>query len=183
MAQQNMPQMYMPMGMNPMASPQQRLQGMEQMYQSNGFPQQQQMVSQMPQGYANMPQQMPQQPQFIQQSPIIKGRAVTSIDEVRASMIDLDGSLFVFPDMGNKKVHTKQINLDGTATINTYTLEKPIVQIQNETETIEKQEQKVYIEKGEFDNVVKNFSQQVEDLRKELTETKQTKNNNQRGSN
>lgn len=37
----------------------------------------------------------------------IKGRPVVSIDEARASQIDLDGSLYVFPDIGNKKIYTK----------------------------------------------------------------------------
>ena len=52
----------------------------------------------------------------------IKGRPVVSIDEARASQIDLDGSLYVFTDLGNKKIYTKQINLDGTASLNTYAL-------------------------------------------------------------
>jgi hypothetical protein len=52
----------------------------------------------------------------------LKGRPVVSIEEARASQIDLDGSLFVFTDIGNKKIYTKQINLDGTATLNTYSL-------------------------------------------------------------
>ena len=52
----------------------------------------------------------------------IKGRPVVSIDEARASQIDLDGSLYVFPDLGNKKIYTKQINLDGTAAFNVFSL-------------------------------------------------------------
>lgn len=52
----------------------------------------------------------------------IKGRPVLSIDEAKASSIDLDGSLHVFTDIGNKKIYTKQLNLDGTATLNTYVL-------------------------------------------------------------
>jgi predicted transcriptional regulator len=30
--------------------------------------------------------------------------------------------MFIFTDIGNKKIYTKQINLDGTATLNTYSL-------------------------------------------------------------
>jgi hypothetical protein len=41
------------------------------------------------------------------QTNYIKGRPVVSIDEARASQIDLDGSLYVFPDLGNKKIYTK----------------------------------------------------------------------------
>ena len=54
----------------------------------------------------------------------LKGRPVASIEEARASQIDLDGSLFVFPDVGNKKIYTKQINLDGTVSFNTYALKE-----------------------------------------------------------
>ena len=51
----------------------------------------------------------------------------SSIEEVRASAIDFDGSVFYFPDLANKKIYTKQINLDGTASINMYELkEMPI---------------------------------------------------------
>lgn len=52
----------------------------------------------------------------------LKCRPVSSIEEVRAAQIDLDGSLFVFPDIANQKIYTKQINPDGTAALNTYTL-------------------------------------------------------------
>jgi len=44
---------------------------------------------------------------MVPQTNYIKGRPVVSIDEARASQIDLDGSLYVFPDLGNKKIYTK----------------------------------------------------------------------------
>lgn len=56
----------------------------------------------------------------------LKGRPVVSIDEARAASIDLDGSLHVFTDIGNKKIYTKQINLDGTATLNIYNLQEEV---------------------------------------------------------
>lgn len=184
MSQQFMPQQYNNMGFSPITTPQQRLQNMEQAYQQNGYPQQQQM---MPQGYGVQPQQMIQQGQFMpQQAPIIKGRAVTSIDEVRASMIDLDGSLFVFPDMGNKKIHTKQINLDGTATINTYMLEKPILQPQPDEPTQDPFSQtKNYAERSELNQAVKSLTQRIDDLKKEIGDSKQSRQNgsNQKGGN
>lgn len=52
----------------------------------------------------------------------LKGRPVSSIDEARASSIDFDGSVFYFPDLANKRIYTKQINLDGTATLLMYEL-------------------------------------------------------------
>lgn len=67
------------------------------------------------------PQQMGQMNQPMQPS-VLKGRAVTSYDEAKAAMIDLDGSIHIFPDINNRVIYTKQINLDGTASLNTYTL-------------------------------------------------------------
>lgn len=77
----------------------------------------------------------------------IKGRPVVSIDEARASQIDLDGSLYVFPDLGNKKIYTKQINLDGTATFNVFEL----------TEPSEAQSQPTYVTKEELDEILTQF--------------------------
>lgn len=54
----------------------------------------------------------------------LKGRPVVSLEEARAAQIDLDGSLHIFTDIGNKKIYTKQINLDGTATLNVYALQE-----------------------------------------------------------
>lgn len=75
--------------------------------------------------YSQQPQYIPQVPRpvFQEQSQIgIKGRPVSSIEEVRAASIDFDGSIFFFPDIANKKIYTKQINLDGTSILNTYEL-------------------------------------------------------------
>lgn len=44
----------------------------------------------------------------------IKGRPVSSIEEARAISIDFDGSVFYFPDLANRRIYTKQINMDGT---------------------------------------------------------------------
>lgn len=58
------------------------------------------------------------------QSQYLKCRPVSSKDEARAFQIDLDGSLWVFTDVGNNHIYTKQINNDGTASFKTYALEK-----------------------------------------------------------
>lgn len=50
----------------------------------------------------------------------LKGYPVSSLEEARAAVVDFDGSVFFFPDIVNKKIYTKQINLDGTATLNMY---------------------------------------------------------------
>lgn len=68
--------------------------------------------------------QVPQQPIVQTSSPFLKGRLVSSIEEARAQTIDFDGSVFYFPDLANKKIYTKQINLDGTSTLNMYELKE-----------------------------------------------------------
>ena len=77
-------------------------------------------------------------------SQFLKCRPVSSKDEARAYQIDLDGSLWVFTDVGNGKIYTKQVNNDGTATFKTYAFtedENPY----NSTE---------YVTKEEFNKVV-----------------------------
>lgn len=49
-------------------------------------------------------------------------RPVSSVEEVKACPIDFDGSVFYFTDVANKRIYTKQINLDGTVLINLYEL-------------------------------------------------------------
>ena len=70
------------------------------------------------------PQQEMMQQQVPQQMQMIKGRPVSSLEEARASMIDLDDSMYVFTDVANKRIYTKQILLDGTAELKTYVLEE-----------------------------------------------------------
>ena len=73
-----------------------------------------------------IPQQQPvyQTPQYRQAPPQVglKGRLVSSLEEARATSIDFDGSVFYFPDLANKRIYTKQINMDGTATLSMYEL-------------------------------------------------------------
>ena len=73
--------------------------------------------------YPNQPQQTyaPRQvPYEMPQQNLLKGRFVSSIDEVRAAQVDFDGSIFIFPDMANKKIYTKQIDLNGNAKLEEY---------------------------------------------------------------
>jgi hypothetical protein len=57
----------------------------------------------------------------------LKGRLVSSLEEARATSIDFDGSVFYFPDLANKRIYTKQINIDGTSSLYVYELrEMPI---------------------------------------------------------
>lgn len=83
------------------------------------------------------------------QIPGLKGRPVSSIEEARASSIDFDGTVFYFPDLANKCIYTKQINVDGTATLLMYELKEiPVVSQPN------------FVTREEFENTItqlKNF--------------------------
>ena len=57
---------------------------------------------------------------YLTQPASLKGRPVSSIEEAKVSSIDFDGSIFYFPDLANRRIYTKQINMDGTATLNVY---------------------------------------------------------------
>lgn len=85
------------------------------MYQNYNYYPQQQQQPQITQSY---------QPAYLRQAPVLKGRLVSSLEEARATSIDFDGSVFYFPDLANKLIYTKQINMDGTATLNVYELRK-----------------------------------------------------------
>lgn len=107
----------------------------------------------------NFPQQPPYyyQPQYPQrqmeqnmQVPqnYLKGRPVVSIEEARAAQIDLDGSIHIFTDIGNKRIYTKQINLDGTATLNVYQL-------------VEDSAPVGYITREEFEKVIQKLREEL----------------------
>lgn len=70
--------------------------------------------------------QMEQQyPQFSQNNiQQFKCRPVTSIDEAKAAMIDLDGTPSVFTNFANGKIYVKYTNLDGTAAFDVYDRQK-----------------------------------------------------------
>lgn len=78
-------------------------------------------------------------------------RPVSSIEEVKASPIDFDGSVFYFPDVANRRIYTKYVNLDGTVAINLYEL-TPIEKIQPEA---------TYVTKQEFEAVINQIKEMV----------------------
>jgi len=77
----------------------------------------------------------------------LKCRPVSSKDEARAYQIDLDGSLWVFTDVGNGKIYTKQVNNDGTATFKTYVF----------TEDENPYNSNEYVTKEEFNKVIQTL--------------------------
>ena len=104
----------------------------------------------------NVPTTQPAAPAYtmpLVQQNFIKGRPVVSIDEARASQIDLDGSLYVFPDLGNKKIYTKQINMDGTATFNVFELAPQAPQVS--------ESQPDYITRAQLDEILIQFKESL----------------------
>ena len=81
------------------------------------------------------PSQQPQ-PAFIG----LKGRPVSSLEEARDAAIDFDGSVFFFPDLANKRIYTKQINLDGTASMNMYEYKEVPTEAFNSSNFVTRQE-------------------------------------------
>ena len=86
-------------------------------------------------------------------SAVIRVRPVGSIEEVKASPIDFDGSIFYFHDIVNKKIYTKQINLDGMVQIDAYELAVP-AQLSEEPEP-------AYVTKDELQAAMKSLAAQL----------------------
>lgn len=93
---------------------------------------------------------------------ILKGRPVSSYDEAKASMIDLDGSLFVFPDIANKRIYTKQIMLDGSAELKVYALQDGVG---SDVKHENVEEKEGYVLKRDFDKAVGDLKKQIKELR------------------
>lgn len=64
--------------------------------------------------------QQPMYPTPTQQ--MVKGRVVTGIDEAKAALIDLDGSMTYFPSPSENAIYVKSIGLDGMPIFNVYKL-------------------------------------------------------------
>ena len=114
--------------------------------------------------------QMPitQQPPIAQNvSPFLKGRLVSSIEEARAQTIDFDGSVFYFPDLANRRIYTKQINLDGTSTLNMYELKEIPMSMPVGQE---------YITREEFEQVVGPMKQVLAAAQTKGSQTQDQKN-------
>ena len=82
--------------------------------------------------------------------------------------IDLDGSLWVFTDIGNQKIYTKQINNDGTATFKTYALatdENPYVTPE-------------YVTKDEFNKVIQSLMAAIKPVQNVSNESVKKEENN-----
>lgn len=93
---------------------------------------------------------------------VIKGRPVSSEEEARASMIDLDGSLFVFTDVAHHRIYTKQILLDGSADFKVYTLMEQMPVQGTEQNKV----QEDYVLKNDFNSTIKQINSKINKLSK-----------------
>ena len=98
-------------------------------------------------------------PQYLRSVPPqgLRGRPVSSLDEVRATSIDFDGSIFYFPDIANRRIYTKQINMDGTANLLMYELKE--IPREKEYEQMPSIEQ--FVTKDEFERVLADLRQSL----------------------
>ena len=106
---------------------------------------------------------MPQYPQWSQ--PIAASaqvRPVSSIEEVKACPIDFDGSVFYFADIANKRIYTKQINLDGTVSISLY-------EYKENNPTTDQTINSSYVTKQEFEETLKQWQVMYEQLLNKIT--------------
>ena len=112
--------------------------------------------------YLNYYQRMPQ----IQMPSVLKGYPVSSIDEARAANIDFDGSITFFPDLNNKKIYTKQIQMDGSLAFNVYELKDIVIPPKEEIK------QKEYVTHDEFNELLVLLKENInkESLSKEKLE-------------
>lgn len=99
------------------------------------------------------PQYTPQMPQTPPQQGYMVCQPVSSIEEVKAARIALDGTKSVFMDITNGKIYTKCINLDGVSEITSYVPE-PIQKPEDKLDSrIRKIESAIIALKGEIESV------------------------------
>lgn len=89
--------------------------------------------------------------------PVPQVRPVTSVEEVRACPIEFDGSIFYFPDIANKKIYTKFINMDGTVTINMYELKE----LATADQTIDSSS---FVTRSEFEAAISSIEEMLQSM-------------------
>lgn len=107
----------------------------------------------------------------MQPSISLKGRPVSSLEEARASIIDMDGSIFYFPDVTKQHIYTKQINLDGTSSLSVYKkVDTPITTNSN----IPSDD---FVSKEMFTKTINDLLNQIEQLKTDKGEKQNVSNN------
>lgn len=121
---------------------------------------------------AQPPPQMVQQqfPQMMPQACGLKGRMVSSLDEVRAITVDMDGSETYFPHPASNSIYTKCIDMNGNAVIRHYVLEEnappKVDPMKEELDTLSKKVEGF----KDYSEDFKNLSDRVEELERMLND-------------
>ena len=103
----------------------------------------------------------------------LKGRQVSSIDEVKAMTIDFDGTIFYFPDLANNKIYTKQVNpMNGMAQLHVYELKEQPIQSPSTPP-----QNNNYITREEFEKAIAELRKQSTPSMPVATEKQKTADN------
>lgn len=92
----------------------------------------------------------------------LKGRPVSSLEEVRATPVDFDGSISYFPNLANDIIYTKQINPDGTSALKAFAL----------TELPQESPAQGLVTKEEFSKTISELEQKISSLTSKKSTTK-----------
>lgn len=137
---------------------QQRLNNLEQQYpqfaNNNNF---------MPNiGQMNNQQVQPQPMQNVQPQPqlVLQGKAVDSIEVVKATDVPLDGSITYFPKTDGTAIYTKQLQTDGTSKLTIYKATT------DESNTSEPVKEINYLKKEDIEKIYEDIS----DVKKSIAE-------------
>lgn len=128
--------------------------------------------------YNRIPQQPIQQTQPMQTQQVIpiqqnnlNGKAVESIDVVKAMDIPMDGTISYFPIADGSAIVTKQLQMDGTSKMVVY---QAIERKSEEIRFITKEELEKELSK--FDNSdLEDIRDEISDIRKEIKDLKKKK--------
>lgn len=91
---------------------------------------------------------------------------------MRATSIDFDGSIFFFPDLANKKIYTKQINIDGTSTLNVYEL-RVMPLVENNIPAIDSAQ---FVTREEFEAALSQLNEKIAPRPVEVAMTHESSN-------
>lgn len=71
-----------------------------------------------------------------QKMPILKGRIVTNVEEVKGMLIEPDGSTYFFPCPAENCIYTKSIDLNAQSVINVYRLSNNSLPVYADMQTV-----------------------------------------------
>lgn len=149
-------------------------------YNNTYYPQQQrlnQLEQQYPQfannNYMNQQSQMMNNHNIPTQTISLQGKAVDSIDVVKATDVPLDGSIIYFPQTDGSAIYTKQLQKDGTSKISIYTIQTErtdaVEQQNKENANIEKIYADIADIKKNIDNNISTLINRFDEFKEEIS--------------